>query len=198
MMENIKFIAFDLDGTLVDSVPDLAEALRSMLADLNLASVTNDEVKQNILYQYSEHIKDNYKYSEPYGVDPLLTSKYEGGSSLQIDFEKYLDKRKVVQYITQIYTFYGWITELAAENKYTDYDAYLNALDVWSDNNQVGVKPTLSNHPVIRWENSIKIKATEYLSTQVDFKLYYNRAIDRAVQTYTYVDIGLTYTFKNK
>lgn len=41
----IKYIAFDLDGTLVDSVPDLAESLRLSLRDLQLPSVTDDQVR---------------------------------------------------------------------------------------------------------------------------------------------------------
>ncbi|MEZ8144887.1 phosphoglycolate phosphatase [Enterovibrio norvegicus] len=43
--ENIKYIAFDLDGTLVDSVPDLAEGIRMALADFNLHTATDDEVR---------------------------------------------------------------------------------------------------------------------------------------------------------
>ncbi|MDD1795919.1 phosphoglycolate phosphatase [Enterovibrio sp. ZSDZ42] len=43
--ESIKYIAFDLDGTLVDSVPDLAEGIRMALADVNLYTVTDDEVR---------------------------------------------------------------------------------------------------------------------------------------------------------
>lgn len=35
VLENIKAIAFDLDGTLVDSAAGLAEAIDNMLADLN-------------------------------------------------------------------------------------------------------------------------------------------------------------------
>ncbi|KFZ36220.1 phosphoglycolate phosphatase [Shewanella mangrovi] len=41
----IKGIAFDLDGTLVDSVPDLAVATQRTLAELGLASVTEDQVR---------------------------------------------------------------------------------------------------------------------------------------------------------
>ena len=44
-LDDIQAIAFDLDGTLVDSVPGLALATQKMLADLNLPTVTNEQVK---------------------------------------------------------------------------------------------------------------------------------------------------------
>lgn len=40
-----RYIAFDLDGTLVDSVPDLAAALQMMMADLDRPTVTVEQVK---------------------------------------------------------------------------------------------------------------------------------------------------------
>lgn len=42
---NIQAIAFDLDGTLVDSVPGLTLALQRMLTDLSLPTITNEQVK---------------------------------------------------------------------------------------------------------------------------------------------------------
>ncbi|XKM13704.1 phosphoglycolate phosphatase [Orbaceae bacterium ac157xtp] len=42
---DIQAIAFDLDGTLVDSVPGLALAMQKMLADLSLPTVSNEQVK---------------------------------------------------------------------------------------------------------------------------------------------------------
>ncbi len=158
--------------------------------------VTNDRVIDNILYQYSDHIEDNYKYSEPYGIDPYLHSKYEGGFSLQVDFQRYLDKRKIVELTTQVYSFYGWITELTQENIYGDYDRYQSALESWSSD-QTGVKPTLSIRPTVRWESTLKVKATDYFSTTITYKLYYNRSMDNNLQMQTYVDVGVIYTFKS-
>jgi phosphoglycolate phosphatase len=44
-INNIKLICFDLDGTLVDSVPDLTLAINAMLSDLNLTSCQKEDVK---------------------------------------------------------------------------------------------------------------------------------------------------------
>lgn len=41
----IKYIAFDLDGTLVDSVPDLAEAVRMAMAEFNLPQPTDAQMR---------------------------------------------------------------------------------------------------------------------------------------------------------
>ncbi|AQS40473.1 phosphoglycolate phosphatase [Shewanella psychrophila] len=43
--KNIKAIAFDLDGTLIDSVPDLAAATRATLSDLDLPGCTEEQVR---------------------------------------------------------------------------------------------------------------------------------------------------------
>ena len=44
-LQDIQAIAFDLDGTLVDSVPGLALAAQNMLADLKLPTITNEQIK---------------------------------------------------------------------------------------------------------------------------------------------------------
>jgi phosphoglycolate phosphatase len=43
--KNKTVLLFDLDGTLVDSVPDLAVAINQMLTELNLATYTQDNVR---------------------------------------------------------------------------------------------------------------------------------------------------------
>ncbi|MGI2067331.1 phosphoglycolate phosphatase [Shewanella sp. MF08487] len=45
MWDQIKAIAFDLDGTLIDSVPDLAVATQAALAELGLSSCTETQVR---------------------------------------------------------------------------------------------------------------------------------------------------------
>ncbi|MGI1989134.1 phosphoglycolate phosphatase [Shewanella glacialipiscicola] len=45
MWDQIKAIAFDLDGTLIDSVPDLAVATQATLAELGLSSCTEAQVR---------------------------------------------------------------------------------------------------------------------------------------------------------
>ena len=52
--------------------------------------------------------------------------------------------------------------------------------------------------PTIRWENTIDIKATKYISTQIYFQLYYNKEEWHQLQVSSMLSVGLTYTFKNK
>jgi len=44
-IENIKLICFDLDGTLVDSVPDLRLALNAMLDEFQLPHCQDEQIK---------------------------------------------------------------------------------------------------------------------------------------------------------
>ena len=76
--------------------------------------------------------------------------------------------------------------------------------DKWADKEDTSVghdikdKPRLPIHPIVRWENTIDIKATKYLTTTFNFQLYYNRAQNYDIQTQLLLSVGLTYTFKNK
>lgn len=45
MWQNIKAVAFDLDGTLIDSAPDLAVATQDTLAELGLSSCSEAQVR---------------------------------------------------------------------------------------------------------------------------------------------------------
>lgn len=108
-----------------------------------------------------------------YGVPVDRTSLYEGGSSVQIDFDRTFGKKGIIRYRTTFYSFYGWISNLSGQ----------------SDPKVV---------PTVRWENTLDIKATRYLSTNFYFQLFYNKAQCERVQTQMMLSVGLTYTFKNK
>ena len=135
-----------------------------------------------------------------YGIeDPDKTSKYEGGSSIQIDFDRTFGKTGFLRYRTTLYSFYGWITDIGQKNKISDYSEYRIAYDDWVEKgSDIKTKPRLPIHPIVRWENTIDIKATKYLSTSLSFQFYYNRAQNLDVQTRTLLSVGLPYTFKNK
>ena len=137
---------------------------------------------------------------ESYGLaSESKTSKYEGGSSVEINFDRTFGKTGYLRYRTTIYSFYGWISDIGQPNKYNDYNRYLDAVRTWEQNGSDPLaKPRLALHPTVRWTNTLDIRATKFLTTTLSFQLYYNRAQNICVQTETLLSVGLTYTFKNK
>ena len=115
-----------------------------------------------------------------YGVAYGEHSKYEGGLSVQLDFDKSWGKDGWLRYRTTAFLFYGWITDIAAYKKAENKDEYEHVV------------------PTLRWENTIDIKATKHISTQIYFQLYYNKAEIDKLQVSSLLSVGLTYTFKNK
>ncbi len=152
-----------------------------------------------------ENVWDKKPGWQTYGLaGPDKTSKYEGGSSVQVDFDRTFGKKGILRYRTSIFSFYGWITNIGQHNKIGSYGEYLRALEAWNDKDNTSVgheltdKPNLSIHPTVRWTNTVDIRATKYLSTTLNFEFYYNRAQNVDVQTKTLLSVGLSYTFKNK
>ena len=154
-------------------------------------------LSMNATYVTNESVR-NFYYVEKFGETPLADAdknapyvygltlnngfqRYEGGSSIQIDFDKTFGKKGLFRYRTTLYSFYGWINEVAQQN----------------DHKKSGVVYE-SIAPTVRWENTIDIKATKYFSTQFYFQLYYNKAQNAKIQTQTVLGVGLAYTFKNK
>ena len=118
--------------------------------------------------------------SKDYGVAPGR-SKYEGGLSLQLDFDRTWGNNGWLRYRTTAYSFYGWITDISAASRHNDSEgAYEHIM------------------PTLRWENTIDIKATKYISTQIYVQLYYNKAEINKLQMQSMLSVGLTYTFRNK
>ena len=163
---------------------------------LNATFAENDWIRKRQVDKDGNEIKPAY----PYGIeDPDRTSKYEGGSSVQIDFDRTFGKTGYLRYRTMLYGFYGWISDIGQRNKISDYSKYLEAFEKWNAGDKnIKDNPRLPIHPIVRWTNTIDIKATKFLSTTLSFELYYNRAQNVDVQTKTLLSVGLTYTFKNK
>lgn len=121
--------------------------------------------------------------SNDYGVAAGHKSKYEGGFSIQLDFDRSWGENGWLRYRTTAYSFYGWITDLSAKKKFVPTEA----------------KPEYEHIvPTLRWENTIDIKATKHISTQLYVQFYYNKAEYRKLQVQSMLSVGLTYTFKNK
>lgn len=130
----------------------------------------------------SDEMKDLYNKPYVYGLTLAnRNQRYEGGSSIQIDFDKTFGKKGIFRYRTTLYSFYGWINQVAQKQA----------------TRKTGVEYE-SIAPTVRWENTIDIKATKYFSTQFYFQLYYNKAQNAKIQTQTVLGVGLAYTFKNK
>ncbi len=68
----IKAIAFDLDGTLVDSVPDLAIATQLMLADLNFKTCSEEQVRSWVGNGAKKLIERAISYASENGLDDAL------------------------------------------------------------------------------------------------------------------------------
>ena len=152
---------------------------------MNATYVTNDTVR-NFYYteKFGETPLDDADRNTPYVYGLTLANgkqRYEGGSSIQVDFDKTFGKKGVFRYRTTLYSFYGWINEVAQQNDSKKTGAVYESIA-----------------PTVRWENTIDIKATKYFSTQFYFQLYYNKAQNEKIQTQTVLGVGLAYTFKNK
>ena len=156
---------------------------------MNATYVTSSEIRE---YFYNDKFGAGTDRSTltpdqlntPYVYGLTLANKnqrYEGGSSIQIDFDKTFGKKGIFRYRTTLYSFYGWINEVSQQKL-----SKKNGIDYES------IAPT------VRWENTIDIKATKYFSTQFYFQLYYNKAQINKIQTQVVLGVGLAYTFKNK
>lgn len=176
---------------------------KSPLAKFPIA-VNISPVALSAVFVENATIRNNVWDSKPgweaYGLaTDDATSKYEGGSSVEINFDRTFGKTGYLRYRTTLYTFYGWITDVGQPHKYNDYNRYLDAVQTWEQNgSDPELKPRLAIHPTVRWTNTVDIKATKFLTTTLSFQLYYNRAQNLSVQTETLLSVGLTYTFKNK
>ncbi len=163
---------------------------------LSAIYVTNAEVKQNAQYDFAAPSAGGDTYTKVYGVSPCSSSVYEGGSSIQISYDRKFGEREFLRYTTTLHSFYGWMTQLGADNSYGSKSGYESAVAAWDGTEES--EPSLSIRPTVRWDNKIEIKASKLLTTTLNFQLYYNRAQCFKVQNQTLLTVGLAYTFANK
>ena len=70
---NIKAILFDLDGTLFETAPELAEAVNLMLKDLEMAELKTNEIKRFIGRGAENLIKQSIEVSSKKDPTPVYT-----------------------------------------------------------------------------------------------------------------------------
>ncbi len=193
----------DVSGGLIYTSPSEKFPIKVNFSPLAMSAVyvRSLEVRENAEYDYLDpSVTESLGYVEPYGVNPTKSSKYEGGSSIQIDFERSFGKGDFLRYTTSLFSFYGWMAQIMSGNVYSNYDEFKAAEEAWNNAaaDEKGIQPMLSILPTVRWENKIDIKAAKYLTTTLSFQLYYNRAQHLKVQHQTLLSVGLSYNFANK
>jgi len=192
---------FEVSGNLTYTSPLKRFPLTVTFSPISLTAtyVLSHQIRENFDYQFREHIEANYKPTAAHGVPSGKSAKYEGGSSMQLDFDRTFGKRGVVRYRTMYYMNYNWITRLHQKNKVYGYHDYLAAVQTWQDEGgNADTRPSLPLHPTLRWTNTIDIKATKLLTTTITYELSYDRAQNLECRTKTGLIVGISYTFKNK
>ena len=123
---------------------------------------------------------------------------------MNLKFNRKWGKGDWLSYDTNLYCYYGWITNVGRSSKIKAYDKYINELKAWEKAGaDEAVKPTavpmfVRLHPTIEWRNTVSFRASKYISTELYFQLNYDKAQHTTVQMYSMLTLGLTYTFKNK
>ena len=168
---------FDASVGFTYVIPSMKFPLKINLAPIAMSATY--VLDQSIYYDAAT---DSYK-EKAYGVPFGAKSKYEGGLSIQLDFDRSWGKNGWLRYRSTAYSFYGWITDITSAKNFKATE---------STPEYEHVVPTL------RWENTIDIKASKYFSTQIYVQLYYNKAEVNKLQVQSMLSVGLTYTFKNK
>ena len=139
-----------------------------------------------------------------FGVDIDKNFLFTGGSSVKFEFKRSWGKNNWFTYDTNLYCYYGWITNVSNLTKIRKYDEYVDALEKWqAEGSPEGLAPTAVDrhvmlHPTVDWRNSFRIKASKYFETELTLNMYYDKAQNTTVMLKSFLSLGLTYTFKNK
>ena len=144
-------------------------SLSPVAGDITIAK--SDELRKKYGMKVKKTIHEGDTEKQIY-----YSSKFAGGSSVQVDFDRYFDKKKIVRYRTTVFAFYGWMTNL---NEKRDPD-YVELM------------------PTVRWDNTVDVQATKFLTMQFTYQMFYDKVQIDKLQMKYYVSVGLSYKFKNK
>ncbi len=167
---------------------------------LSAAYVLNDQIIENAQYSYGDPETTNKSsYVEAYTIGPFSNSKYLGGSSVKLSVTKSFGKSKNITYTGSVYSFYGWLSLITYKNPYTNLNEYETAITDWTALTEKDtVKPMYINDPTMQWENKLTLKATKILTTTITHNMYYSKAENLKIRNQTLLNVGFSFSYKNK
>lgn len=145
-----------------------------------------------------------------FGIDMGKHAIFSGGSSINIAFSRNFGKNNWLNYWTNCYVYYGWITNVMNHNKIHDYYAYLREKQAWDaaapaegQADLRGPAPTakpyhVELHPKVEWKNTVTIKTVKYLTTTLTVNMYYDKAASDKVEIQSQLMLGFSYSINNR
>ena len=139
-----------------------------------------------------------------FGVDIDKNFIFTGGSSVKFEFKRSWGKGNWFTYDTNLYCYYGWITNVSTMTKIREYSDYMDALERWeAQGSPEGLAPVSVPrhemlHPTVDWRNTVRIKASKYFETELTVNLFYDKAQNSTLMLKSFLSLSLAYTFKNK
>ena len=145
-----------------------------------------------------------------FGIDMGKHATFSGGSSINIAFSRNFGKNNWLNYWTNCYVYYGWITNVMNHDKIHDYYAYLREKQAWDaaapaegQADLRGPAPTakpyhVELHPKVEWKNTVNIKTVKYLTTTLTVNMYYDKAASDKVEIQSQLMLGFSYSINNR
>jgi hypothetical protein len=149
--------------------------------------ITLNPISQSALFVIDDRLDPNRRgqlgipISWVDGQPVFKNYKVEGGSSVRIWFDRTftLSKKKnlTMRYRSDLNSFYGWITDVS-KRRLEDVSLHL--------------KPTLN------WSNTININPFKFLTIEFIHTTIYDKSQVDKVQMKYFLNVGLTFRYKNK